>query len=146
MSFTFIKPSIPSPTSELLHPFSKSRLRHCPTSPFGNNAGRRHQIERNRVKALPDWPLMAVLVEHMEGQRDLITHKSVWHLSDEAMKNIHFTSCSLFGDAVSSVLPKILTMIQNNTEEMEVMVLDIGSMRSKKTSKKKREQSCGVMN
>lgn len=40
------------------------------------------------MKALPDWPLMAVLVEHMEGQRDLITHKSVWHLSDEAMKNV----------------------------------------------------------
>nr|XP_004252225.1 photosynthetic NDH subunit of subcomplex B 4, chloroplastic isoform X1 [Solanum lycopersicum] len=104
MSFTFIKPSIPSPTSELLHPFSKSRLRHCPTSPFGNNAGRRHQIERNRVKALPDWPLMAVLVEHMEGQRDLITHKSVWHLSDEAMKNVYtfyimFTvwGCCFFG-------------------------------------------------
>ncbi|XP_015059172.1 photosynthetic NDH subunit of subcomplex B 4, chloroplastic isoform X2 [Solanum pennellii] len=103
MSFTFIKPSIPSPTLELLHPFSKS-LRHCPTSPFGNNAGRRHQIEINRVKALPDWPLMAVLVEHMEGQRDLITHKSVWHLSDEAMKNVYtfyimFTvwGCCFFG-------------------------------------------------
>ncbi|KAK4726852.1 hypothetical protein R3W88_031769 [Solanum pinnatisectum] len=110
MSFTFIKPSIPNPRLEM-HPFTKPQLRHCSTSPFGN-AGRRHQIEvgeskRNcgiRVKALPDWPLMAVLVEHMEGQRDLITHKSVWHLSDEAMKNVYtfyimFTvwGCCFFG-------------------------------------------------
>lgn len=40
------------------------------------------------MKALPDLTLMAVLVEHMEGQRDLITHKSIWHLSDVAMKNV----------------------------------------------------------
>ncbi|KAG5571650.1 hypothetical protein H5410_061416 [Solanum commersonii] len=132
MSFTVTKPSIPSPTLEL-HPFTKSvkallvsqihflysyfwlanyhfslsqQLRHCSASPFGN-ASRRYQIQRNcgiRVKALPDWPLMAVLVEHMEGQRDLITHKSVWHLSDEAMKNVYtfyimFTvwGCCFFG-------------------------------------------------
>nr|KAJ0205520.1 hypothetical protein LSAT_V11C500236380 [Lactuca sativa] len=31
---------------------------------------------------------MAVLVEHMEGQRDLITHKSIWHLSDQSIKNV----------------------------------------------------------
>lgn len=41
-----------------------------------------------RVNALPDWPLMAVMIEHVAGQRDYIVHKSVWHLSDEAMKNV----------------------------------------------------------
>ncbi|KAL2935317.1 Photosynthetic NDH subunit of subcomplex B 4 chloroplastic [Bienertia sinuspersici] len=41
-----------------------------------------------KVNALPDYPLMAVLVQHMEGQRDLITHKSIWHLSDQAIKNV----------------------------------------------------------
>ena len=40
------------------------------------------------MRALPDLTLMAVLVEHMEGQRDMITHKSIWHLSDVAMKNV----------------------------------------------------------
>jgi hypothetical protein len=28
------------------------------------------------------------MVEHIEGQRDLITHKSIWHLSDRAIKNV----------------------------------------------------------
>lgn len=41
-----------------------------------------------KVNALPDWPLMAVLVQHMEFQRDLVTHKSIWHLSDESIKSI----------------------------------------------------------
>ncbi|XP_016451654.1 photosynthetic NDH subunit of subcomplex B 4, chloroplastic [Nicotiana tabacum] len=109
MSFTIIKPTVQCHATKLdLHPFTKS-LRQCSSSAFGKG---RHQIQagkskRNsglRVKALPDWPLMAVLVEHMEGQRDLITHKSVWHLSDEAMKNVYtfyimFTvwGCCFFG-------------------------------------------------
>ncbi|KAM3395369.1 photosynthetic NDH subunit of subcomplex B 4, chloroplastic [Capsicum galapagoense] len=109
MSFTVVKPAIQFHTPKLeLNPFTKS-LRHCSSSALGNG---RHQIQvgqskRNScsiVKALPDWPLMAVLVEHMEGQRDLITHKSVWHLSDEAMKNVYtfyimFTvwGCCFFG-------------------------------------------------
>jgi len=41
-----------------------------------------------KVNGLPDWPLMAIMVEHMEGQRDLITEKSVTHLSDQAIKNV----------------------------------------------------------
>ncbi|XP_055819239.1 photosynthetic NDH subunit of subcomplex B 4, chloroplastic-like isoform X2 [Solanum dulcamara] len=109
MSFTVVKPFIPSPRLEL-HPFTKlvKQLRHCSSSAFGN-AGRRHkiQVQKNcvfRVKVLPDWPLMAALIEHIEGQRDLITHKSAWHLSDEAMKFVYtfynmFTlwGCSFFG-------------------------------------------------
>ncbi|ESW10165.1 hypothetical protein PHAVU_009G186200 [Phaseolus vulgaris] len=42
-----------------------------------------------KVNGLPDWPLMAIMVEHMEGQRDLITEKSVTHLSDQAIKNVY---------------------------------------------------------
>lgn len=41
-----------------------------------------------KVNGLPDWPLMAIIVEQIEGQRDYITEKSVWHLSDEAIKNV----------------------------------------------------------
>ncbi|RDY05627.1 Photosynthetic NDH subunit of subcomplex B 4, chloroplastic, partial [Mucuna pruriens] len=40
-----------------------------------------------KVNGLPDWPLMAIIVEHMEGQRDMITMKTVTHLSDHAIKN-----------------------------------------------------------
>ncbi|MCL7034253.1 hypothetical protein MKW94_012370, partial [Papaver nudicaule] len=58
-----------------------------------------------KVNAFPDcWPLMAVLVEHMEGQRDMITHKSVFHLNDATIKNVYtfyimFTcwGCCFFG-------------------------------------------------
>ncbi|KAG9457661.1 hypothetical protein H6P81_002169 [Aristolochia fimbriata] len=57
-----------------------------------------------RAKAFFDWPVMAVLVEHIEGQRDYILHKSVWHLSDESIKNVYafyimFTcwGCCVFG-------------------------------------------------
>ncbi|KAF1870924.1 hypothetical protein Lal_00030236 [Lupinus albus] len=42
-----------------------------------------------KVNGLPDWPLMAVIVEQMEGQRDMVTIKSVSHLSDEAIKNVY---------------------------------------------------------
>ncbi|PIM99773.1 hypothetical protein CDL12_27723 [Handroanthus impetiginosus] len=112
-TFTLLKPYIQTTSTQTtkaeFSSFSRS-LRQCSTSRFNKC---RHQIERvksNRVsrvvkmKAFPEWPLMAVLVEHMEGQRDLITHKSIWHLSDQAMKNIYtfyimFTcwGCCFFG-------------------------------------------------
>lgn len=41
-----------------------------------------------KVNGLPDIPLMAVLVEQLEGQRDLITEKTIWHLSDQQIKNV----------------------------------------------------------
>ncbi|RZC08335.1 Photosynthetic NDH subunit of subcomplex B 4, chloroplastic [Glycine soja] len=57
-----------------------------------------------KVNGLPDWPLMAIIVEQMEGQRDLITEKTVSHLSDRAIKNVYswyimFTvwGCLFFG-------------------------------------------------
>ena len=71
-----------------------------------------HQVENRKstrgnsckVNALPDWPVMAILVQQMEGQRDLITNKSIWHLSDQALKNVYtfyimFTcwGCMFFG-------------------------------------------------
>jgi hypothetical protein len=40
------------------------------------------------VNGLPDIPLMAILVEQLEGQRDLITEKTIWHLSDQQIKNV----------------------------------------------------------
>ncbi|KAL2462920.1 Photosynthetic NDH subunit of subcomplex B 4 [Forsythia ovata] len=108
MSFSVIKPHIQT-TKLKFNSFSTS-LRQCSSSRFG--CGNKHQWKdaknnrgsRVKVNALPDWPLMAVLVEHVEGQRDLITHKSIWHLSDEAMKNVYtmyimFTcwGCCFFG-------------------------------------------------
>ncbi|KAK4744149.1 hypothetical protein SAY87_010461 [Trapa incisa] len=63
-----------------------------------------------KVRALPlltdiHWPpLMAVLVEHAEGQREFVSNKSIWHLSDEALKSVYtfyimFTcwGCMFFG-------------------------------------------------
>lgn len=41
-----------------------------------------------KVNGLPDIPLMAILVEQLEGQRDLITEKTIWHLSDQQIKNV----------------------------------------------------------
>jgi len=31
---------------------------------------------------------MAVMVQQIEGMRDIITEKHVWHLSDKAIKNV----------------------------------------------------------
>ncbi|XP_074590820.1 photosynthetic NDH subunit of subcomplex B 4, chloroplastic [Curcuma longa] len=57
-----------------------------------------------KLNAFPDWPLMAVMVEHVANQRDYVVHKSIWHLSDETMKNVYtmyimFTvwGCCFFG-------------------------------------------------
>ncbi|KAJ8772961.1 hypothetical protein K2173_028138 [Erythroxylum novogranatense] len=83
-------------TTKLLDTNPSSRtLRQCSTfKPFNGW----QQVEGNKnkrfaslskVNAFPDLPLMAVLVEHIEGQRDLITIKSVWHLSDRAIKDVY---------------------------------------------------------
>ncbi|RWR78350.1 photosynthetic NDH subunit of subcomplex B 4, chloroplastic-like protein [Cinnamomum micranthum f. kanehirae] len=57
-----------------------------------------------KTTALPHWPLLAVLVEHVQGQRDFITEKTVWHLNDQTIKNVYtmyimFTcwGCCFFG-------------------------------------------------
>ncbi len=44
-----------------------------------------------RVDALPDWPLMAVMVQEikqLDATKVFITNKSVTHLSDQAIKNV----------------------------------------------------------
>ncbi|XP_062116572.1 photosynthetic NDH subunit of subcomplex B 4, chloroplastic [Humulus lupulus] len=112
MSFSIIKPPIHTSahvqTTKLDLNSSSRSLRQCSSS----GLFRSNQIEERKGKrgclsktnAFPDWPLMAVLVEHAEGQRDYIINKSVWHLSDNAIKNVYigymlFTGwgCLVFG-------------------------------------------------
>ncbi|XP_057516170.1 photosynthetic NDH subunit of subcomplex B 4, chloroplastic [Amaranthus tricolor] len=117
MNFTFSKPiSLHRPSlyplpihSNIINIYSTNLLfKPCSISKF--DSGLCHQVKKHgrgnvgKVNALPDWPLMAVLVEHIEGQRDLVTNKSIWHLSDEAIKNVYtfyimFTcwGCCFFG-------------------------------------------------
>ncbi|XP_051136469.1 photosynthetic NDH subunit of subcomplex B 4, chloroplastic [Andrographis paniculata] len=86
-----------------LFPLSKISLRQSSVSRFSYGGSTlNHQIREcwrseerisrcgRDVKMKASWvPLMAVMVEHMEGQRDLITYKSIWHLSDQAIKNVY---------------------------------------------------------
>ncbi|WVZ20447.1 hypothetical protein V8G54_007769 [Vigna mungo] len=72
-----------------------SLLQHSNSTLFSNrpwqkvSEGQSKRASLCKVNGLPDWPLMAVIVEHMEGQRDLITTKTVSHLSDQAIKNVY---------------------------------------------------------
>lgn len=50
--------------------------------------GKKKRTSLSKVNGLPDWPLMAIIVEQMEGQRDIITEKTIWHLSDQQIKNV----------------------------------------------------------
>ncbi|KAH7683639.1 Pesticidal crystal protein N-terminal [Dioscorea alata] len=95
MTFSIPKPCIPPPT---LHSSKPKIYQH----PKWSTSNRR--ASSFKVKALPDLPLMAVMVEHAFLQRDFYVHKTVWHLSDEAIKNIYtiyimFTvwGCCFFG-------------------------------------------------
>ncbi|XP_057514563.1 photosynthetic NDH subunit of subcomplex B 4, chloroplastic [Actinidia eriantha] len=115
MSFSLVKPhnihNSLQTTKLNLYPTFNS-LRQFSSNHRLSNGWHKIEERRNRrgnfskVNALPDWPLMAVLVEHVEGQRDLITYKSIWHLNDEAIKNVYsfyimFTcwGCCFFGAA-----------------------------------------------
>ncbi|KAJ1281018.1 hypothetical protein BS78_04G276500 [Paspalum vaginatum] len=45
-----------------------------------------------KVKALPSLdavPLMVTMVEHVALSRDYVVHKSIWHLSDAALKSVY---------------------------------------------------------
>ncbi|PWA76962.1 NDH dependent flow 6 [Artemisia annua] len=107
MSFKIINPHIHNKPSFSATRLESKSLRQISGSRFLNgfhlhSVG--EHIKRSRLNALPDLTLMAVLVEHMEGQRDLITHKSIWHLTDQQIKNIYtlyimFTvwGCCFFG-------------------------------------------------
>ncbi|KAF3496384.1 hypothetical protein DY000_02057418 [Brassica cretica] len=83
---------------------------HIPSSSSYLNEKRGKNLMRGSLcvrKALPhDLPLMAVMVQQIEGMRDIITEKHVWHLSDKAIKNVYlfyimFTcwGCLYFGSA-----------------------------------------------
>ncbi|KAA3456949.1 photosynthetic NDH subunit of subcomplex B 4, chloroplastic [Gossypium australe] len=112
MSFTTLNPwihcSYLQPTKFGNYPSSSStRLFNngCQQIDKGNESKRRGAFVK--VNALPDWPLMAVLVHHvqqLDAQREIITNKSIWHLSDEAIKKVYafyimFTcwGCLFFG-------------------------------------------------
>uniref|UniRef100_A0A0F7GY04 Photosynthetic NDH subcomplex B 4 n=1 Tax=Pelargonium myrrhifolium TaxID=253081 RepID=A0A0F7GY04_9ROSI len=95
---TIIKPSFASPRSVSS---SFLKLKHQPPESKRKKSTRGFSV---KVKAFPDWPLMALLLEHMEEQKDIITNKSIVHLSDEAIKNVYvfyimFTvwGCMVFG-------------------------------------------------
>ncbi|KAK4257201.1 hypothetical protein QN277_006820 [Acacia crassicarpa] len=111
MGFAIFTPQIHSScVTRRFEPNSSSRLfKQRPASTLFKGSW---QVERGRskraslckVNGLPDLPLMAVIVEHIEGSRDYITTKSIGHLSDEAIKNVYsyyilFTvwGCLFFG-------------------------------------------------
>ncbi|KAJ4841042.1 hypothetical protein Tsubulata_009380 [Turnera subulata] len=95
LGFTITNPHIRNsihPPKHDLNPFSKS-LRQCSTSGFFTGSHQLQESKKKRaslckVNALPDWPLMAVLVENFNGI-DFITTKTVTHLSDRAIKNVY---------------------------------------------------------
>ncbi|XP_044485020.1 photosynthetic NDH subunit of subcomplex B 4, chloroplastic [Mangifera indica] len=84
-------------TNPQLHTsFQASKLlRQCPRTRLFNGwqqvegSKKKRSASLSKVNALPDWPLMAMLVQHTEGQPDFTTIKSVWHLSDQAIKNVY---------------------------------------------------------
>ncbi|KAJ0988536.1 hypothetical protein J5N97_006892 [Dioscorea zingiberensis] len=95
MAFSVPKPLFHTPT---LHSSKLRTLQH----PRWNTSNRR--ASSLKVNALPNWPLMAVMIEHANNLRDFYVHKTVWHLSDEHIKNtytmyIMFTcwGCCFFG-------------------------------------------------
>ncbi|KAK7281766.1 hypothetical protein RIF29_10025 [Crotalaria pallida] len=100
MGFTVFNSHIHSSSSSCLKtrryemiPSSRLPNQHSTSTLFNGS----HKVEESKIKraslcrvnGLPDWPLMAIIVEQMEGQRDLVTQKSVWHLSDGAIKNVY---------------------------------------------------------
>ncbi|XVF09046.1 hypothetical protein REPUB_Repub07fG0056800 [Reevesia pubescens] len=122
MSFTFSKLCNNSCLHVIkLGNYPSSRLvRQCSSSSkLFNNGWQQTEGSKSRrgglvkVNALPDWPLMAVLVHHvqqLDAQREIITNKSIWHLSDEAIKNVYlfyimFTcwGCLFFGSTKVSM-------------------------------------------
>ncbi|XP_020255068.1 photosynthetic NDH subunit of subcomplex B 4, chloroplastic isoform X1 [Asparagus officinalis] len=113
----FSVPKMHLHNTRALHPMKTDQTNSFPTVPnylkrlrtstVWNSRSHPLQVNKEsssswRVNALP--PLMAVMIEHVTGQRDYIVHKSVWHLTDEAMKNVYtmyimFTcwGCCFFG-------------------------------------------------
>ncbi|XP_039025315.1 photosynthetic NDH subunit of subcomplex B 4, chloroplastic-like isoform X2 [Hibiscus syriacus] len=113
MSSTILKPLIHSsylqPTKFGNYPSLTLLKRSSKSTRLFNNGFQQSNTRGALVKVhgLPDWPLMAVLVhqvQQLDAQREIITNKSVWHLSDDAIKNVYtfyimFTcwGCLFFG-------------------------------------------------
>ncbi|CAN0870835.1 Photosynthetic NDH subunit of subcomplex B 4, chloroplastic [Linum grandiflorum] len=83
----------PSGSSSLL-------IRQRGSSSLGNQVvawqqlgSRGRRVAMRRMNAVPisgdHLNLMAVLVQHGEGMRDFVTVKSIWHLSDQAIKSVY---------------------------------------------------------
>ncbi|RZR89361.1 hypothetical protein BHM03_00017063 [Ensete ventricosum] len=117
-----------------------------------NEGTRQGRSSSWKLNALPDWPLMAVMIEHVANQRDYVVHKSIWHLSDEAMKNVYtayimFTcwGCCFFGSTkvrlqIATSFPaaiiddqahgcRILSTTERSIAKMEEMEPCTGSMK-----------------
>ncbi|ESR53861.1 hypothetical protein CICLE_v10022880mg [Citrus x clementina] len=119
MSFTITTPNVQSSLQSTkfdTYPCSKSLKQGSRTKLFNGwqqlEGSKKRRGCLSRVNAFPDWPLIAILVEHAEGQRDLITEKSIWHLSDQAIKNVYlfyimFTcwGCMFFSATKVSIHP-----------------------------------------
>uniref|UniRef100_A0A0F7GZ50 Photosynthetic NDH subcomplex B 4 n=1 Tax=Cypripedium formosanum TaxID=53042 RepID=A0A0F7GZ50_9ASPA len=107
MSFSIPRPHLNSPD---INSFSRTNQRKFQETRWNTNWSLKNRERRNRstqwkVNALPaDWPLMAVMVEHVAMSRDWVVTKSVWHLNDAEIKNVYtmyimFTcwGCCFFG-------------------------------------------------
>lgn len=51
------------------------------------DGGRGTAMKARAFPSLEVVPLMATMVQHLEGQRDWVVTKSIWHLSDTAIKS-----------------------------------------------------------
>ncbi|KQK01955.1 photosynthetic NDH subunit of subcomplex B 4, chloroplastic isoform X2 [Brachypodium distachyon] len=53
------------------------------------DGGRGTAMKARAFPSLEVVPLMATMVQHLEGQRDWVVTKSIWHLSDTAIKSFY---------------------------------------------------------
>uniref|UniRef100_A0A0E0K562 Uncharacterized protein n=1 Tax=Oryza punctata TaxID=4537 RepID=A0A0E0K562_ORYPU len=90
-----------SPHFSALHSASRAQLHgHCRATlggfidPRSNSSRCKRSAGRGSVKAnaspLDVVTLMVTMVEHVDLQRDYVVHKSIWHLSDAALKSDPF--------------------------------------------------------
>uniref|UniRef100_A0A0E0K560 Uncharacterized protein n=1 Tax=Oryza punctata TaxID=4537 RepID=A0A0E0K560_ORYPU len=88
-----------SPHFSALHSASRAQLHgHCRATlggfidPRSNSSRCKRSAGRGSVKAnaspLDVVTLMVTMVEHVDLQRDYVVHKSIWHLSDAALKSV----------------------------------------------------------
>ncbi|CAL5055845.1 unnamed protein product [Urochloa decumbens] len=54
-----------------------------------SNSKRSGSAKVNAFPSLDMVPLMATMVDHVENSRDYVVTKSIWHLSDAALKSVY---------------------------------------------------------